>query len=423
MTPDQWQSLTWQVARTSGFVAIGLLTASVAMGLVLSLKWKSTRYPRFVTTEVHRFITLLSLVFIAVHGVAIAVDPWIGMTPLEVLLPMLSHYRPTWVAFGIVAGYLALAVYLSERIRGRIGYQRWHQLHLLAFVVWAASIVHGLGAGSDSRSPWALAIYAGSALLVGGLLLLRLRPAPARPTPARPSPASAPAPAAKPTAKPVASAATAATAAQGPTGSWAWSPPARTAPAATPATPATPRPAPAAARPAPARVGRPSLKPLLAIPLAIVAAVTIAWTAGGPLAAGWSTAAGGGPAHSVAPTPTPSPTPEPVTPIGLPFQARLSGTVDQSADAVTVAATFTGDAKGHLDLRLPTQTSRDQTAPMTLTVDPTGAVCTGELTYADGREFGGTCTLKDGKTLQVQMELALDQAGALIGVIQVGNET
>ena len=31
-------------------------------------------------------------------------------------------------------------------------------------------------------------------------------------------------------------------------------------------------------------------------------------------------------------------------------------------------------------------------------------------------------TLEDGKTLQVAMQLALDQGGALIGVIQVGND-
>jgi hypothetical protein len=332
-----------------------------------------------------------------------------------VLVPFLSHYRPLWVAFGITAGYLALAVYLSERIRSRIGYANWHRLHMLAFVVWGASIVHGLGAGSDTRSPWALALYAASALLVGGLLALRLRPSARR--------ASAPAaPAGQVLATSVARPARAAAspAAVHPAATMAFSP-ALGRPTAGPARAAAP------AHPAvPARRSRPSLKPLLAIPLALVAAVTVAWTAQGPLAAGWSTAAGGLPAHAADPTPLPSPTAAPVTPIGLPFQARLAGTVtqegNQTSGTVVVAATFSGAVAGRLDLRIPLSGGGSGAAPMTLTVQPTGATCDGELQYADGQEFGGTCSLPDGKVLQLQMRMGLDQAGNLVGLIQVDRQ-
>ncbi len=171
-------SLTWDVARTGGLVAYALVTTSVAMGLVLSLGWRSPRWTRFVTNEVHRFVTLLSLVFIVVHGTAIAVDPFIKMSVPDVLIPFLGSYRPVWVALGIIAAYLAVAVYLSDRVRSRVGYAWWRRFHALAFVVFVMALVHGIATGSDTRTPWALALYGGSLVLVGFLLILRLLPDP-----------------------------------------------------------------------------------------------------------------------------------------------------------------------------------------------------------------------------------------------------
>jgi hypothetical protein len=168
--------LTWTIARTGGFVAYGLLTASVVFGLVLGLGWRSRRWTRFVTTETHRFITLVGLVFIIVHGIATVLDPFIGFTPLEVLVPGLSHYRPIYVALGIVGGYLAIALWASEYLRSRIGYRWWRRFHMFAFLAWALATLHGIGTGTDTRAWWGLAIYGGSVALVGGLIALRLRP-------------------------------------------------------------------------------------------------------------------------------------------------------------------------------------------------------------------------------------------------------
>ena len=47
-------------------------------------------------------------------------------------------------------------------------------MHTLAFAVYLLSTVHGLGTGTDSRQPWAFALYAGSVLLVEALLVRRL---------------------------------------------------------------------------------------------------------------------------------------------------------------------------------------------------------------------------------------------------------
>jgi DMSO/TMAO reductase YedYZ heme-binding membrane subunit len=177
-------TITWEAARSSAFVAYALLTASVTVGLALSLGWRSPRWPRFVTNETHRFVTLLALIFTGVHTLSVAVDPFIRFSLPEIVVPFASHYRPLWIALGIVGTYLLVAVYASEWVRPRVGYAWWRRFHTLAFAVYVLATLHGLGTGSDTRTPWAVLVYGASIVLVGALLTLRLLPNP--PAVARP---------------------------------------------------------------------------------------------------------------------------------------------------------------------------------------------------------------------------------------------
>ena len=169
-----WNQVTWTVARAGGMTAYALVTASVALGLALSMRWQRPNWPRMITNELHSFVTLLSLVFVVVHVCAIWIDPYLKFSWHEVFVPFASHYRPGWTALGIVALYLLLAVRISTQIRPLIGQTWWRRLHGLAFVVFAFSTAHGMTAGSDARTLWATAIYCIALLLVGGLLQVRL---------------------------------------------------------------------------------------------------------------------------------------------------------------------------------------------------------------------------------------------------------
>jgi len=346
MSPADFQTLTWDIARVGGFTAYGLTLASVVIGLVLSMKVKSPRFPRFVTNELHRFVTLLAVVFMVVHGIAVALDPFIKLGPIELLVPFASHYRPVWMALGITGGYLLLAVYLSERIRSRIGYNWWRRLHTLAFVVYLVATIHGLGTGTDSRTPWAIALYAGGALAVGGLLVYRLWP----------------------------------------TGA----------------------------------VGR--LRPAVLVGSAIAVVAVSAWAWRGPLAPGWAAAAGGTPtkppAAVAAAVARPISTPKRIT---LPFQAALQGTVTQTKTAggtLAIDAKLSGAVAGRVQVSIPLGAG-DAAAPLTLTVDPSGATCEGTLTSARGGVLGGSCSMADGRVLAISMRVGVDDSGALAGTIQV----
>jgi hypothetical protein len=169
-----WSTVTWDTARAGGFAGYILLTLAVTAGLILRNRWQSDRWPRLITNELHGYLSLLGLVFIAVHVAAVTIDPFTHFGLAAVLLPFATHYRPLWMSLGIVSLYLLLAVWISTRLRARIGHALWRRIHLLAFLVYAGSTVHGLGTGSDTKTGWALAIYGASVLVVGGLIARRL---------------------------------------------------------------------------------------------------------------------------------------------------------------------------------------------------------------------------------------------------------
>lgn len=169
-----WNEFTWDTARAAGLVAYGLLSLSVLMGLVLSQGWRTATLSRFVTTELHRFITLVALMFTAIHGIALLLDPFMRFPLPELLVPLVSHYRPIWIGLGIVGAYLLLALWLSEWLRPWIGYRWWRRFHVLAFLVYGLATIHGLATGTDTRTAWGLEIYALSVLFILLLLLSRL---------------------------------------------------------------------------------------------------------------------------------------------------------------------------------------------------------------------------------------------------------
>lgn len=170
-----WENISWNVARAGGFTAYILLVLAVIVGLALSTQLQSpARWPRLINSELHNFLTLLSTLFLGLHILAVWIDPFTQFGWKEVLIPLASHYRPLWMALGIVAFYLGLAIGLSTWLRPRIGYKWWRRLHIATLGIFVLATIHGLGTGSDTQTTWALSLYIVSSVLVGLLLCRRI---------------------------------------------------------------------------------------------------------------------------------------------------------------------------------------------------------------------------------------------------------
>jgi sulfoxide reductase heme-binding subunit YedZ len=165
----------WYAARAGGVVAYLLLSAVVCLGLSMSGRKTLKRWPRFALEDIHRFGGLLVGAFVAIHIATIAIDSYLPFSPASLAVPLLDRYRPLWVALGIVAAELLLALAISNHYRDRrLPYRLWRRAHYLNFAVWAAATLHGLGAGTDRNAAWLLTLYTLATGSVCGLTAWRL---------------------------------------------------------------------------------------------------------------------------------------------------------------------------------------------------------------------------------------------------------
>jgi methionine sulfoxide reductase heme-binding subunit len=176
--------LDWYTARAAGVVAYVLISFAVVLGTTMAGKKTLKRWPKFALEDVHRFTGLLVGAFVTIHVATIAVDSWLPFSVASIAIPLLSRYRPIWVALGIVAAELLVALAVSNHYRRRLPYRTWRRLHYLNLAVWVAATLHGIGSGTDRSSPWLLVIYAvavASVTTAVTVRLLRLRTTPVRP--------------------------------------------------------------------------------------------------------------------------------------------------------------------------------------------------------------------------------------------------
>jgi DMSO/TMAO reductase YedYZ heme-binding membrane subunit len=164
----------WYTTRATGFVALVLLTASMAFGLLSSVRYQRPDWPRFVTLGLHRNLSLLALAFTVLHVLTTVLDSFVSIPLQDAFIPFIGSYRPLWLSFGAIAFDLMLALTITSLLRARMGLRSWRLVHWTAYLCWPVAVLHGLGTGTDTPVRWVLVLTAGCVLLVVGLTLWRL---------------------------------------------------------------------------------------------------------------------------------------------------------------------------------------------------------------------------------------------------------
>jgi hypothetical protein len=168
----------WYLARGTGAVSLVLLTAVVGLGIVAHSRAGGVPIPRFVTTLLHRNLSLLVLVFLAVHIASSVLDPYASIHLVDALVPLVASYRPLWLGLGALAFDLLLALAITSLLRARLGLRWWRGIHWLAYACWPIALVHALGTGSDVRATWFLCLVAASVVTVVASACWRLAETP-----------------------------------------------------------------------------------------------------------------------------------------------------------------------------------------------------------------------------------------------------
>ena len=164
----------WYASRATGVVSMLLLSLVVILGIMVNRQGRLPGLPSFAITGLHRSLSLLSVIFIAVHIFTAVVDPFVSIRVAAVFIPFTSAYQPFWLGLGAVALDLIIALIVTGLARAHMSRRLWRAIHWLAYLAWPVAFVHGIGASPDLRGGGlrVLAIVCG--LAVGGAVIWRI---------------------------------------------------------------------------------------------------------------------------------------------------------------------------------------------------------------------------------------------------------
>jgi sulfoxide reductase heme-binding subunit YedZ len=165
----------WYLMRASGVVTLVLLTAVFVLGIATTTRWRARRLPSFAAVSLHRSISLLAVVFLAVHIVTALVDPYAAVGPAAVVVPFVAGKSAFWVGLGAVSLDLTLALIVTSLVRRHLSLRVWRGVHWAAYLSWPLALFHSLGMGSDTGTLWLRTIAACCVASVVAAVAWRLR--------------------------------------------------------------------------------------------------------------------------------------------------------------------------------------------------------------------------------------------------------
>lgn len=170
--------LLWYLNRATGVVVLVLLTVVVVLGVLSTFGRAGRRtarvVPTFVTQALHRQLTAVAVALLVGHVVSAVADEYVDIRWWQVVVPFGSTYRPLWLGLGTVAFDLICLLVVTSLVRVWLGHRRWWSVHVLAYLVWALAVAHGLGIGTDTSAAWSRQVTLGCAVAVGVSVLARV---------------------------------------------------------------------------------------------------------------------------------------------------------------------------------------------------------------------------------------------------------
>ena len=155
----------WYATRSAGTLSLLLLTAVLILGLATTARLELGSRWRFVIHGLHRNLSLLAVVFVAIHVLGAVLDPYAGISWRDVVIPFVSSYRPFWMGLGVLTLELGVALVLTGLTSRWIGQRAFRFVHWSAYACWPLALLHSLGTGSDVRHGW---FYLLAVVCVGG---------------------------------------------------------------------------------------------------------------------------------------------------------------------------------------------------------------------------------------------------------------
>jgi predicted ferric reductase len=141
----------WYASRATGVISLLLMTAALLLGLLVTRQRRLPGLPRFATAGLHRNLSLVSVVFVALHVLTAAADTYVRIPLIAAIVPLASAYERLWIGLGAVAVDLTVAIIVTSLLRRHLSRRAWRGVHLLAYASWPVAWLHSITAATDLR--------------------------------------------------------------------------------------------------------------------------------------------------------------------------------------------------------------------------------------------------------------------------------
>jgi predicted ferric reductase len=176
------------VSSVVGLIAVGVFTAQILLGLLLSVGYNPLRqWPRqrIKIFTFHNWLGYIGLATAATHALMLLIAKDKSGAALfrvfDLLVPIWSPIQPFTNTLGAIAFYLVAIVVLTSYFRRLYAHHTWKALHYTAYAAAAVFFVHGILSDPNLKNAPVDLIDAekvyveGCALLIAVASALRIR--------------------------------------------------------------------------------------------------------------------------------------------------------------------------------------------------------------------------------------------------------
>ncbi len=134
------------VSSVVGLIAVGIFTAQILLGLLLSVGYNPRRqFPRqnVKLFTFHNWLGYIGLATALTHPLILLASSTAGFRLFDIFVPLWSPTQPFENTLGAIAFYLVAFVVLTSYFRRLFGHHRWKQLHYASYGAAIVFYVHG----------------------------------------------------------------------------------------------------------------------------------------------------------------------------------------------------------------------------------------------------------------------------------------
>jgi hypothetical protein len=157
--------LTWYIARAAGLTLYLVFWLALMTGFGITLRRPRQPGGRSANHALHRFLVGLGFGLLTLHLMPLLLDSSVPFGPTALLVPFASPAAEPWTGFGVVAFWIAVGVVTTAALWRVVHRRVWRTLHVLAVPAYGLSLLHGVGAGTDSTAVAVQLVYLATAAI------------------------------------------------------------------------------------------------------------------------------------------------------------------------------------------------------------------------------------------------------------------